>query len=616
MESVLSSNTVQNEKRKTFVAPALMGLALVYLWAHLINHLHIEWTFNPQYNYGWAVPFLCVYLLWNNLSNRSRSASHHSRQNSSPPRPGRGQGEVSNSSFPLSLDRLEPDATLANRMGEGLGARDSLETLIARHSSPVTHHSSPVTHHSQFLMFCFLLLAFCFLPTRLIEEANPDWRLVSWALALETIGITLCSLRFTIHHSSFTIHHSSFSLSTSHFIFPICFFLVAVPWPTVIEGPLIQILTRAVASITIEVLGFFGVPAMSHGNVIELSTGLLGIDEACSGIRSFQATLMISLFLGELYRLTIRRRILFCLSGFALAFLFNVARTLVLTTVAAHKGIAAVATWHDPAGVAILVGCFLCLWGLGLLLRPVRPPISIPCPPTSDRGPSTSDLRPPTSGSYFSLLTSHLSLGIGLCFWLLLTETGVEIWYSSHEQKLPVAKQWNVNWPTNNPTFAEISFPEKTRQILRYNEGRNASWTDGDKQWQVTFLRWNPGRTALYLARNHTPEICLPAAGRKLISTSELEWFDVRGLHLPFREYNLEDQGTSLRVFYCLWNDRATEQGFASMGLNYANRLAPVLAGLRNPGQRSIEIAIRGIADESDAKAALQLELETIIAVK
>ena len=48
------------------------------------------------------------------------------------------------------------------------------------------------------------------------------------------------------------------------------------------------------------------------------------------------------------------------LAGFALAFVFNVGRTLLLTQVAAAKGVGAVASWHDPAGVTILVACFLC----------------------------------------------------------------------------------------------------------------------------------------------------------------------------------------------------------------------------------------------------------------
>jgi hypothetical protein len=52
------------------------------------------------------------------------------------------------------------------------------------------------------------------------------------------------------------------------------------------------------------------------------------------------------------------------------------------------------------------------------------------------------------------------------------------------------------------------------------------------------------------------------------------------------------------------------------MSLTYGNRLAPVLAGLRNPGQRSLEIAVAGPDTAAEAGAALRAELEKLVAVK
>ena len=193
---------------------------LGFLWTILINHLRIEWTLNPQYGYGWAVPFLCLYLIW----QRMQKAEDGGRKS-----------EVGN---------------------QNSGVRP----LVA--------------------VFCVLSLLYA--PTRLIEEANPEWRLVSWALAMEVVGLTLLLIYFVLG-----------AQWLKRLAFPIAYFLVAVPWPTVIEGPLIQGLTRADAGATCELLGWLGIPAMPHGNVIEVATGEVGIDEACSGIRSFQATLMI-----------------------------------------------------------------------------------------------------------------------------------------------------------------------------------------------------------------------------------------------------------------------------------------------------------------------------------
>ena len=62
---------------------------------------------------------------------------------------------------------------------------------------------------------------------------------------------------------------------------------------------------------------------------------MVGVDEACSGIRSFDATLMISLFLGELYRFGLLRRIGLVGFGVALAFGCNIVRTLILAWVSA-----------------------------------------------------------------------------------------------------------------------------------------------------------------------------------------------------------------------------------------------------------------------------------------
>ena len=41
-----------------------LAVPLLFLWFILINQLRVEWALNPQYGYGWAVPVLCLYLVW------------------------------------------------------------------------------------------------------------------------------------------------------------------------------------------------------------------------------------------------------------------------------------------------------------------------------------------------------------------------------------------------------------------------------------------------------------------------------------------------------------------------------------------------------------------------
>jgi exosortase/archaeosortase family protein len=374
---------------------------------------------------------------------------------------------------------------------------------------------------------------------------------------------------------------------------------------------------RANVGVTAELLSAFGVPAVQQGNVIEVATGAVGIDDACSGIRSLQATLMISLFLGELCGLAFSRRLWLVLSGFVLAFVFNVGRTLLLTAVASAKGVGAVASWHDPAGVTILIGCFLSLWLLAWLLRDQRSEIGghrseVTGPSTLNFQPSTTTSPRPSTPSAFSLQP----LALALLAWFLVVEAGTCLWYRSHEWRVAKATTWHVEFPRGDASFRELPFSDKTRQFLRYDEGGNGTWQEGaDQRWQAVFLRWNPGSIAVHLAKSHTPEVCLTAAGRELLSQLELRAFFVHGLRLPFRSYVIKDESGPVHVFYCLWEDRSNAQSFGTTRMSYANRLAPVLAGRRNSGQRSLEVAISGIAGQGEADVALTRELETLIKV-
>jgi len=199
--------------------------------------------------------------------------------------------------------------------------------------------------------------------------------------------------------------------------------------------------------------------------------------------------------------------------------------------------------------------------------------------------------------------------------WFLAIEAGTELWYRSHEWGVPKATAWHLVLPRYAPNFREIAFSEKAKQLLRYDEGLNGSWqTDDSTHWQAIFLRWNPGRIAVHLAKSHTPEVCLTAAGRELGPRSELR-VTVHGVELPFLSYVTKDEMGPLHVFYCLWEDRAGTQTFGTTQMTYANRLTPVLAGHRNCAQRSLEIAVAGINDPAESQAALARELEKLIEV-
>ena len=291
--------------------------------------------------------------------------------------------------------------------------------------------------------FAFVATAFLFLPTWLLEQANPDWRFVSWGLAGETVVISLCAAYF----------YGGLPWM-KHFAFPIVFICSAVPWPFGLELAVVQNLMRGVAAVAVEALGVCDIAALRHGNLIEVRTGVLGVDEACSGVRSLQAALMISFFLGEFFRFTSAKRVGLVLFGVLAAIGCNIARAFLLSWIASRDGLDAVSKWHDPAGLTIQVFCFMTVWLLAVWWR----------------SPDSGEMSPPESAPPRPI---PAWLFPALAFWILVSAGATEIWYRLHEGKGP-AVHWTVDW-------TRASGPVKPFRSLKTL--RNCCSLLKEKQW-------------------------------------------------------------------------------------------------------------------------------------
>src|SRR5207248_6049155 len=197
------------------------------------------------------------------------------------------------------------------------------------------------------------------LPLRVFEVASSDYRPLGWLHAFAAVTITL-SILYLIGGGSWL----------RHFAIPVLVLLTAVPWVTAIEAPLIEGLMRGVAAIAAETLALFGIPAEAGGNLLRLPFGLVGVNEACSGVRSLQTSIMIGLLFGELKRLSLGQRIFLVIAGVGIALFANFLRVLFLVSMASHAhDVSVVNKWHDLAGYGILVAVFIgtmaIAWRLG-----------------------------------------------------------------------------------------------------------------------------------------------------------------------------------------------------------------------------------------------------------
>jgi exosortase len=428
------------------------------------------------------------------------------------------------------------------------------------------------------------LIAFGLLPTWLIAQVNPDWRAVAWLLAGETVGLSLG-----------VIYLMGGMAWVKHFGFSICLILAAVPWPTSLERGIVQALTQLATVATVGALNTMRIDAVQHGNLIELRTGFVGIDEACSGIRSLQAVLMVTLFLGELYRTSFSRRYALVLVGALIAFGCNVARTTFLASAAAEQGVQSIATWHDPVGYALMTACFLLVLGVA---RVIAGPLSA--------------LRPAVRSG---LPHYPYRLLVSLGCWILFIGVGTEIWYRVHARA--ATTRWTFAWPLNKADFANIPISKVEAEELLFSEGRGGEWSNGDgSHWVAYFFKWAEGPSwSRILARGHRPEVCFPAAGYKACGDHGMIEIQAAGLSIPFQALDFEDRGNKNYVFFCLWEEglKSSERPRSQDKWSQFTRLRSVLLGERNLAQQTLEIVISGYDSPERAETAFRREIVTLI---
>ena len=469
-----------------------------------------------------------------------------------------------------------------------------------------------------------LLLLF---PVRLFEVANPDWRPVGWVHAFAVIAIT-----FVI------VYHAGGWPWVKHFSFPILFFLVAVPWISPIEAPIVQGLMRIIASLAAETVSLCGIPAEVQGNLIRISSGVVGVNEACSGVRSLQTSIMIGLLFGELKRLSVRRRLVLLAGAIAIALVANLGRAIFLVWIASASEVSAVDRWHDVAGYTIVGVVFLGSLGLSAMLgrekkRGMR---------NAERGIQTSEVggqRPEKNFPHSAFRIPHSPFRLSpfpflLClFWLLAIEVGVEGWYRVHEKELTVVGNWNVRPPEKAPGFREIKIEENVRQTLRFDEGREVLWKSGAPGESTTnylfFFRWNPGSSTVLRARAHRPDICLPSIGWTQVADLGAKNYpgpgntSITARHVIFKQ----GQGNAVaHTFFCLQEDKIHRQEArpdlllaqgAQPDWSFEARVRVVRQGIRNLGQQVLETVLLSSAPMDDAAAQekfAQLVHEVVVA--
>jgi exosortase len=588
--SLRSSNAAGLPRGTPPVSAGLLILALVLLgyWAVLAQRLSGSWTALPEYSYGWVVPLLCAMLFWDRWQRRP--PPHAERK-------------------PL------------RRRAGGMDA--PAQTGGARAVSGVG------------VLLTGGLLG-VFVLARVGVEVIPTWRFALWAMALAVAGLTWLGLGL-----------AGGGAWARHFFFPVAFFFLAVPWPTQFELPFIQTLTQLNASLTVELMSLLGVTAVRMGNLILIEPGMVGVQEACSGIRSFQSTLMVALFLGELFRFNLWRRAVFVVLGATCSLGFNLLRTSFLVWSCDREGLGAADKFHDPAGWAVFAASFAVLaviaWRLkrgddrekaerqaAEALRAVdaAPDRTERPNPESGRTASVPSASATSPASFITPSARPALLLAGVMLVVLLgTELGLRAWFATHRQARAATLEWEL--VPDAPRTRELPITRQVQSLLAYDHGEGWETQDGPERWQGFYFRWDAPRS---LGRRiicneqvlgHQPEVCFTAAGMQVRQIYGPRRYTANGVPLVFKVYEFTDRNVPIFVFSCTW-ERGVEQrldegprieGEASTARGFREARLRLARGERGvvDEARVLKLGVWGPRTLAEAEAALLRQLERLI---
>jgi exosortase len=269
-------------------------------------------------------------------------------------------------------------------------------------------------------------------------------------------------------------------------------------------------LQEAITAGVVETLRLLGIPAMRAGNVINLGHTSVGVEEACSGVRSLVSCVLAGLALSALMLRSPGRRAVLVLAAAPLALITNFGRSLSLTLLA-RNGVDISGAWHDGLGFAVLgVTTALLGWiAVSLEAREAAKRNDKTTPDEAREGRATAG----GAAGWLGLTCTLVALG-WLGYVALRTETdpavaGTMPALERIVPKRPASGDWTVATRTDLDRFADIL---QTEHLLERIYRRTAP--DGRVLQVTVYAAWWPaGAASVSTVAAHTPEACWPGAG-------------------------------------------------------------------------------------------------------
>lgn len=162
-------------------------------------------------------------------------------------------------------------------------------------------------------------------------------------------------------------------------LFPLTYLIFMVPLPAIIYSTIAFKLQLLVSVVSTELIRLAGIAVHRNGNILEVSSGPLAVEEACSGMRSIMALLALSALLGYMLYRTRRRQWLLFAFALPVAVLTNIIRVTATGILAHYFGRQiAEGVLHQSFGWIVFILAFILLYGISRVINAIIPEKSEP----------------------------------------------------------------------------------------------------------------------------------------------------------------------------------------------------------------------------------------------
>ncbi|MDQ8183720.1 exosortase/archaeosortase family protein [Pelagicoccus sp. SDUM812005] len=383
--------------------------------------------------------------------------------------------------------------------------------------------------HTSYLILAIAILLFAL--SCIAIELNPYWRLPLW---IAGIALVTASLTVPFQAGGFPLVRKS--------AFPLVFALTMIPWPRGFEKSVIDTFTGFVTNVSVASLQIIGQPAEKFGHIIQIGATSVGVEEACSGIRSLQGLAMLALFIGGFLNLKTSGRIWLLALSLCLAIFFNLIRSVTLSLIAINGGDESFDSWHDKLGYLAFGIGLLTLLGVASQMSTKRRAVS-PLPAAAKPGL-------PAHYSYATLAFAFAPILI------------VKTWYAEPPQDDASKTSWIVDvegYATDAVDVVKLPIHKRIEEALGYDYGHHFAATNSRNNiatevWYYGYHEDSKGKSLS--AYGHSPLFCMTASGASLLEKQSPLLVDLGALTIPFHHFVFRlPNGQQSQVFWCLWDD-------------------------------------------------------------